>query len=50
MKPKIFSWNIRGINDPNKRLHIKSLLHSWKVDIVCLQEMKLRFIDRCINL
>ncbi|KAG2718513.1 hypothetical protein I3760_03G224000 [Carya illinoinensis] len=48
MKPKILSWNVRGINDVNKRLHIRSLLRSWKVDIVCLQETTLCGIDRYI--
>ncbi|KAF5478850.1 hypothetical protein F2P56_005379 [Juglans regia] len=45
MKPKIMSWNVRGINEVNKRLYIKSLLRSWKVDIVCLQETKLEVIS-----
>lgn len=48
MKPKILSWNIRELNDPNKHVRIKSLLCSWKVNIVCLQETKLHFIDKCI--
>lgn len=48
MKPKILSWNVRGINDVNKRLRIRSLLRSWKVDIVCLQETKLCGVDRHI--
>ncbi|XP_040987472.1 exodeoxyribonuclease-like [Juglans microcarpa x Juglans regia] len=48
MKPKILSWNVKGINDVNKRLRIRSLLCSWKIDIVCLQETKLSFIDRNI--
>ncbi|XP_040986403.1 uncharacterized protein LOC121234516 [Juglans microcarpa x Juglans regia] len=46
MKPKILSWNVRGLNDSNKCLRIKSLLRMWKVDIVCLQETKLRIIDQ----
>lgn len=48
MKPKILPRNFRVLNDSNKHLYIKSLLRSWKLDIVCLQETKLRFIDRCI--
>ncbi|KAG6660252.1 hypothetical protein CIPAW_03G092400 [Carya illinoinensis] len=48
MKPKILSWNVRGINDVNKHLRIRSLLRSWKINIVCLQETKLSFIDRNI--
>lgn len=50
MKPKILSRNVKGINDVNKRLRIQSLLHSWKVDIVFLQEMKMGFINRSIIL
>ncbi|XP_041012226.1 exodeoxyribonuclease-like [Juglans microcarpa x Juglans regia] len=46
MKPKILSWNVRGLNDRNKRLCIKSLLRSWKIDVVCIQETKLRTVDR----
>ena len=48
MKPKILSWNVRGLNDRNKRLRIKSLLRMWKGDVVCFQETKLQFIDRRI--
>ncbi|KAF5477381.1 hypothetical protein F2P56_004026 [Juglans regia] len=48
MKSKILSWNVREINDVNKCLRIRSLLRSWKIDIVCLQETKLRGIDRNI--
>lgn len=48
MKPKILSWNVRGLNDVNKRLRIRSLLRSWKVDIVCFQETKLSHVDRNI--
>lgn len=48
MKPEILSWNVRGINDVNKRLRIRSLLRNWKIDIVCFREMKMGFIDRSI--
>jgi hypothetical protein len=41
MKPKILSWNVRGLNDMNKRMRISNLLRSWKVDIVCFQETKM---------
>jgi hypothetical protein len=41
MKPKILSWNVRGLNDMNKRMRISNLLKSWKVDIVCFQETKM---------
>ena len=46
MKLKMISWNVRGLNDPQKRLVVKNLLREWKCDIVCLQETKLVGIDR----
>lgn len=46
IKPKIVSWNIRGLNETNKRSQIKNLLQEWKPDIVCFQETKLKFISR----
>jgi exonuclease III len=48
MKPKILSWNVRGLNERDKRLRIRSLLRDWKVDIVCLQETKLEFVSRAV--
>ncbi|KAG6644474.1 hypothetical protein CIPAW_08G057000 [Carya illinoinensis] len=48
MKPKILTWNVRGLNNPNKRLRVKNLIWDWKADIVCLQETKLKFVDRSI--
>lgn len=38
---KIVSWNVRGINSPNKRAQIKQQINSCGSDIVLLQEMKL---------
>ena len=38
MKFKILSWNIRGVNDPDKRKVIKNFLRSHRADLVCLQE------------
>jgi exonuclease III len=42
MKPKILSWNVRGLNNRRKRLRICNLLKDWKVDIICLQETKVK--------
>ena len=42
MKIKILSWNVRGVNDPDKRRVIKSFLRSNSVDLVCLQETKVQ--------
>jgi len=45
MKPKILSWNVRGLNEGDKRLRVRNLLRQWKADIICLQETKLEFIS-----
>lgn len=45
MKIKILSWNVRGLNAREKRSVLKSLLQQWKVDLVCLQETKMREIS-----
>ena len=42
MKIKIISWNVRGVNDPEKRKVIKNFLRSYRADIVCLQETKVQ--------
>lgn len=44
MKVKILSWNIRGLNDWDKRSTITSLVRKWKADILCLQETKMENI------
>jgi len=46
MNLKILSWNVRGLNDFQKRLIVKNLLREWKCDVVCLQETKLSPLDR----
>ena len=46
MKLKMISWNVRGLNDHQKRLVVRNLLREWKCDIVCLQETKLVGINR----
>lgn len=48
MKPKILSWNVRGLNDLCKHLCVKNLLRKCKVDVVCFQETKLKIIDKII--
>ena len=42
MKIKILSWNVRGVNDPDKRGVIKNFLRTNRVDLVCLQETKVQ--------
>lgn len=38
MMIKILLWNVRGVNDTEKRKVIKGLLRSHQVNLVCLQE------------
>ena len=45
MKLKMISWNVRGLNDSQKRLVIRNLLREWKCDVICLQETKLDGMD-----
>jgi exonuclease III len=49
MKLKILSWNVRGINELDKRLCIKGLMRDWKVDLVCLLETKIEVITRAVG-
>jgi exonuclease III len=45
MQPKIISWNVRGMNEYEKRIKIMRRLREWKADIVCLQETKMEVIN-----
>ena len=42
MKIRILSWNVRGANDRDKSKIIKSIIKSRKVDVVCLQDTKIK--------
>ena len=44
MKLWIISWNVKGINEGNKHGVIKSLIHLYSIDLVCLQETKVQQI------
>jgi exonuclease III len=46
LRPKIISWNVRGMNELEERTKIRGLLREWKADIVCLQETKMEVISR----
>ena len=46
IKIKMILWNVKGLNDPRKRLVVKNLLRKWKCDVVCLQEMKIASMNR----
>jgi exonuclease III len=42
MKPKLLSWNVRGLNEGEKCLGIRNLLRKWKLGVICLQEPRWR--------
>ena len=42
MKLKLFSWNVRVANNPDKRNIIRNFIRSQRVDLVCLQETKIQ--------
>ena len=42
MKLKIFSWNVRGANNPDKKNVIRNFIRSQRVDLVFLQETKIQ--------
>ena len=42
MKVKIMSWNVRGVNDPDRRKIIRNFIGYQRVDLVCLQETKIQ--------
>ena len=46
MNLKIISWNVRGLNDCEKRLRIWNMIKGWGIDIICLQEKKMGLIPR----
>lgn len=48
MHLKILSWNVRGMNEQEKRLQVRNLIKHWKADIVYLLETKLELITRGI--
>jgi len=41
MKVNLITWNVRGLNNQNKRTMVKSLMKKWKADVYCLQETKI---------
>ena len=46
MNLRIVSWNVRGLNEQDKKLRVRNLIRKWKADIVCLQETKMELINR----
>ena len=48
MKVKILSWNVRGVNDLEKRKVIKNFIKSQRVNLVCLQETKIQGMNKAL--
>ena len=48
MKLKLFSWNVRGANNPDKRNIIRNFIRSQRVDLVCLQETKIQKMSTAV--
>ena len=46
MRIKILSWNVRGANNAEKRKLIQTYVKMQKVDLVCIQETKLKLFTR----
>jgi len=42
---KLLSWNVRGINNRDKRLLLKNVLRDWSCNLVCIQETKLEEVQ-----
>ena len=45
MTLRLLSWNVRGLNNSQKREVCKNLLKEWKCDIVFFQETKVSSVD-----
>lgn len=41
-KVKFMSWNVRGLNDRDKRTAVKNVILNQAPHIICLQETKLQ--------
>ena len=45
---KIISWNVRGVNNKEKRTLIKALLKTHKADLLCFQKTKLKGVSNSL--
>ena len=48
MKLKLLSWNVRGANNPNKRIVLRNFIRSQRADLVCLQETKIQEVSPAV--
>lgn len=44
-KLHLLSWNVRGLNDPDKRVIVKDVVRQWEVSIICLEETKVEIMS-----
>ena len=42
---RLLSWNVRGLNDHEKRVLLKNAFREWNCDLICLQETKLEKVE-----
>lgn len=42
---KVCSWNVRGLNDPSKRLAVRNVISVIRKVVVCLQESKVNHVS-----
>ncbi len=42
---KIYSWNVRGLNNPSKRNAVRFVLSKIRNVVVCIQESKVRHVS-----
>jgi hypothetical protein len=45
---KIFTWNIRGVNNTTCQEDVKQVISIYKPDLVCLQETKMESVSQAI--
>lgn len=43
---QLCSWNVRGLNDQNKRSLVKSVVYKFKKFVLCFQESKVEDVSR----
>ena len=48
MNLKIIFWNVKRLNDRDKRLRVRNLVRKWGLDVICLQETKMESITRAV--
>jgi exonuclease III len=48
MKPRLLSWNVRGLNEVKICPRVRNLLREWKLDNVGFQETKLEVISQSV--